>query len=148
MCGDRNLVKDFDKDTCNYIRLNNPNAKKKVDQMKNDFNLVDPWRELHDNNLSRTEAEWQGILYKFTVSDQLFFDTLLTIIRGETILYASRKKKRLVNLENDLEKEIVDLEKILISKTDKDRDLVILNEKKAQLGVIKKRKIGRNKDEI
>ena len=236
LCGDWNLVQDFDKDTHNYIRLNNPNAKRKVDQLKNDLNLVDPWRELHahekmftwrqptpfkaarldyflvstellslvnkteilpgyrsdhslvklslnlnhcrvgpsywkfnnsllrddsyveqiqdvikqtiktysvqhDNNSSRSEVEGKEILYEFTVSDQLFFDTLLTIIRGETILYATRKKKNMVNLECDLEKEIVNLEKALISKADKDRELGTLNEKKAQLESLRKEKM-------
>ena len=226
----------MDKDTYNYIRLNNPNAKKKVDQMKNDLDLIDPWRELHvlekmftwrqptpfkaarldyflvstellslvnkieilpgyrsdhslvklslnlnhcmvgrgywkfnnsllrddsyvekikgvihqtietysvpyNNNANRFEVEGQDTQYEFTVNDQLFFDTLLTIIRGETILYSARKKKRLVNLEYDLEKEIIALEKALISQTDKNRALVILNEKKVQLESLRKEKM-------
>ena len=47
----------------------------------------------------------------------------------------------MVNLENDLEKEIVDLEKALLSKTDKDMDLITLNEKKTRLESLRKEKL-------
>ena len=44
------------------------------------------------NNISNENAQ-------FTISDQLFLETLLLMIRGEIIKYSSRKKK-----ENTLEK--------------------------------------------
>jgi len=44
ICGDWNLVQDFDKDCLNYATLNNPKSKEIVKKLKEDFNLVDPWR--------------------------------------------------------------------------------------------------------
>ena len=40
----------------------------------------------------------------FTISDQLFFETLLMEIRGKTISYATFRKKQLCKQEQDLEK--------------------------------------------
>ena len=47
----------------------------------------------------------------FSISDQLFFDTLLMEIRGKTIAYSSYKKKMEINHENKLLDEIEKLEK-------------------------------------
>ena len=47
ICGDWNIVQDFELDTYNYARVNNPQAKKRVNQMKNNLDLIDPWRESH-----------------------------------------------------------------------------------------------------
>ena len=44
LCGDWNLVQDYDLDTQGYKGLNNPKARKLVIDMKNEFELVDPWR--------------------------------------------------------------------------------------------------------
>ena len=46
----------------------------------------------------------------FTISDKLFFETLMMEIRGKTISYSTFKKKTELNKERDLEKEINDLE--------------------------------------
>ena len=43
---------------------------------------------------------------EFIVNDQLFFETLMMIIRGEAISYASFVKKQSVNREKDLEKKL------------------------------------------
>lgn len=45
--GDWNLVRNFELDCCNYLRQNNVNACKQVDDMSNSLNLVDIWRELN-----------------------------------------------------------------------------------------------------
>ena len=56
---------------------------------------------------------------EFTVNDQLFFETLLMMIRGETISYASHQKKQKINIEQAIEQKIRDLEGKLISQADK-----------------------------
>jgi exonuclease III len=48
---------------------------------------------------------------QFIIPDDLFLDTLLMIIRGETVKFSSRKKRETENLENKLIKEIEILEK-------------------------------------
>ena len=47
---------------------------------------------------------------QFTISDQLFFETLLMEIRGKTISYSTYKKKKEEKEEEELKKTISDLE--------------------------------------
>ena len=47
ICGDFNLVQNQELDTFNYINVNNPNAKEAVLMMKDELNIVDPFREIH-----------------------------------------------------------------------------------------------------
>jgi exonuclease III len=44
LCGDWNLVQDYNIDCYNYKHQNNPHARKAVLQLKNSLRLVDPWR--------------------------------------------------------------------------------------------------------
>ena len=44
MCGDWNLVQNQDLDTQNYIRENNTRSRIKVESLKKQYELVDPWR--------------------------------------------------------------------------------------------------------
>ena len=46
--GDFNLVQNQDLDTCNYTNINNPNAKEKVLHLKEEMNLMDPFRGLYE----------------------------------------------------------------------------------------------------
>lgn len=48
ICGDFNLVLDQDLDTFNYLHVNNPKAKECLLNIKDAFNLVDPYRELNE----------------------------------------------------------------------------------------------------
>lgn len=48
ICGDFNLVQNQELDTYNYIHVNNPRAREYVLTMKDDLNLVDPFRELNE----------------------------------------------------------------------------------------------------
>ena len=47
LCGDRNMVMNFDQDTYSYLRENNIKAKKAVQNMINSFDLIDTWRVSH-----------------------------------------------------------------------------------------------------
>ena len=49
ICGDFNLVQNQDLDTYNYVILNNPRAKNKVLNLKEELNMVDPFREIYDD---------------------------------------------------------------------------------------------------
>ena len=101
LCGDWNLVQDFDKDTCNYIHLNNPNAKKKVDQIKNDLNLVDPWRELH---IGEKMFTWrQPTPFKAARLDYfLVTSELMSLVNKIEILPGYRSDHSLVKLSLNL----------------------------------------------
>lgn len=47
ICGDFNLVQNQDLDTDNYIHVNNPRAKQRILDLKEELSLVDPYRELY-----------------------------------------------------------------------------------------------------
>ena len=47
---------------------------------------------------------------QFNISDQLFFETLLMMIRGNSIKYSSFRKRKKNEEENNLEKEIKEIE--------------------------------------
>ncbi len=47
VCGDWNLVQDQEKDTSGYLHENNREAKQRVLKLKDDWDLLDPWRENH-----------------------------------------------------------------------------------------------------
>jgi len=75
------------------------------------------------------------------INDQLFLEVLLMEIRGETIKYASKKKRENIKRENALEKDIERLEeKIANSNTSSDL-LEIINAKKIELEEIRQEKI-------
>ena len=46
-CGDFNLVQDPKLDYFNYKCMNNIKSHQKLLELKNEFNLIDPFRELH-----------------------------------------------------------------------------------------------------
>ena len=47
---------------------------------------------------------------QFNINDQLFLETLLMVIRGNTIKYSSVKNRKKIEEENKLEEEIRVLE--------------------------------------
>ena len=80
---------------------------------------------------------------EFTINDQLFLETLLMVIRGETIKYSSRKKKRKYPEELKLEEEITKIEEnININLLDTDaNELNILEDMKTRLQEIRQKKL-------
>ena len=236
ICGDWNLVQNFDYDTYNYVRINNPQGRNRVMQLKNNLNLIDPWRELYpsekcftwrqpnpvkmarldfflftkemmscmekvdispgfrsdhslvsihlnlskidrgrgywkfNNALLKDEQYTQKIKlliketikmysgnefnidvtnfethdfenHRFTINDQLLFDTLLLVIRGETISYSSMKKRKSIETEKRIENEIIQLERQISLNQDEQNNLEQLEIKKAYLEEIRKQKI-------
>ena len=54
ICGDWNLVMNETLDSINYVRLNNPNARKRVLKLCKDLNLTDSWRIQNPDTKSYT----------------------------------------------------------------------------------------------
>ena len=52
MCGDMNMVQDYDLDCLNYVTRNNPKNREALLGIQDGFRLVDPWR-IHNENLHR-----------------------------------------------------------------------------------------------
>ena len=50
ICGDWNMVLDYNKDTHGYVRENNSRARKEVQSMINTLELVDIWRANNPHN--------------------------------------------------------------------------------------------------
>ena len=233
--GDFNLVMDQEKDTKNYIHINNPRSREKVLDICAEFNLIDIWRELHmetkrytwrTNNgnkhsrldfflisevffseieeakielgyksdhsmvsikikgekISKDRPFWKfnnSLLkdtnfvnqiknvieetkkqyaeqnqnidevsneeIKFTVNDQLFYETLLMQIRGKTISYSCFKKKLINNRERKLIEEINILEEDGEKEEEEGREENNINdrltEKKEELIEIRRKKL-------
>ena len=70
---------------------------------------------------------------EFSVNDQLFFETLIMLLRGECISYSSFKKKQTVNDEKNLERKIEILEQSVVTSNDKLSILKEIDDKKLQL---------------
>ena len=58
------------------------------------------------NNVSLDALQW-------SISDQLFLETLLMNIRGKTISFASWKKRQALQKERELEERIIETEELL-----------------------------------
>ena len=52
ICDDSNLVQNQDLDTHNYVNINNPRAKSKLQDINDELSLVDPYKEKY-NELKR-----------------------------------------------------------------------------------------------
>ena len=60
MTGDWNMVIDFNKDTLNYKKLNNPKSNKIVIENKNKLDLIDIWRYSHPDLTEYTRKQLYG----------------------------------------------------------------------------------------
>ena len=126
-------------DYYNYKTVNNPKAREKIVEIMNTKYLVDPFREKFPTHKKYTwkkrnpckqarldfflvseslmqyvqnvniDSSYRSEL-QFVINDQLFLDTLLMEIRGESISYASFKNKQRNNREKYLIKQIEELD--------------------------------------
>jgi exonuclease III len=75
MCEDWNLVQDFHLDFHNYVKENNPRNRQEIQNLKNKFNLVDPWRVKNPTTKtftwSRRNPIKQARLDFFLISEEL-----------------------------------------------------------------------------
>lgn len=108
--------------------------KKTIEEVKNTY-------VINVNDVKRDNISNDDI--KFNINDQLFLETLLMIIRGNTIKYSSIKKKKKIEEEKKLEEEI----NILENKINNDfinteaETIQVLEQKKVRLVEIRKEKI-------
>ena len=121
-----------------YWKFNNSLLKdtKYVDELKDlikftKLNYIKPNDGISEININEIPAQQ----LQFSISDQLFFDTLLMEIRGKTIAYTSFKKKMELNHENDLLEEIDRLEKA------KEINFELLDKKRNDLQEIRNKKM-------
>ena len=75
-CGDWNAVQNKSDDTYNVLHDRNINARKKIDEMKETFELLDPWRTCYSDDRKYTwrqpsPVEQSRIDY-FLVSEDMF----------------------------------------------------------------------------
>ena len=79
----------------------------------------------------------------FNINDQLFLETLLVIVRGQTIKYSSFKKKQSLAEERKLEEEILDLETLVNDDifNASNQTLQTLSQKRSRFTEIRKAKI-------
>ena len=98
MCGDWNFVQNFDKDCFNYTHENNIRNREVVDNIKAEYNLVDPWRTYYPND---TKYTWQrrnptkmARLDFFLISEEL-----LSLTENVKIIPGYRSDHSIIELE-------------------------------------------------
>ena len=103
MSGDWNLVSDFEKDTINYKKLNNPKAREIVRFNKDKLDLIDIWRHA---NPTKTQFTWKQTLYKKMARLDYFLisETLLDVYEDSTIKYSYKSDHSPVNLKLNISK--------------------------------------------
>ena len=75
-CGDWNVVQNKSVDTFNVLHDRNPNSRKKIEYLKETFELLDPWRTCYPNDKKFTWRQSSPIKQSridyFLVSEDLF----------------------------------------------------------------------------
>ena len=98
LCGDWNLLQDYNLDSYNYMAHNYPRSRSVVEKIKNDFNLIDPWRVLNPQKKvftwHRTNPVKQGRIDFFLISSEL-----MSIVNKVNILPGYRTDHSLLELE-------------------------------------------------
>ena len=98
VCGDFNLVQDFDLDCCNYRALNNQNARKELLNLKDVHNLSDPWR-IHNPHLSTFTWFKKNPIKKSRLDFFLISNELLSLVENISIKPGYRTDHSIVMLE-------------------------------------------------
>ena len=132
------------------IKLNNFRIGRGLWKFNNSL-LYDPnYVHIVKEVINKTKEQYASLVYNrenlnlidsneidFTISDQLFLETLLTEIRGKTISYASFKKKETNKSEHLLSEDINKLEEI----TQTDEILEQIEKKKTDLRILRQNKM-------
>ena len=92
---------------------------------------------INNNDINNNENNHNK---EFIINDQLLLETILMMIRGETIKYSSYKKKKQTEEEKHLEKEIENIETKITDRLNEitEIDINILEEKKNALSELRK----------
>ena len=124
-----------------YWKFNNSLLKdrKYVDTIKN---VIEEVKQTYSTNI-RPDENTPNQNLQFNINDQLFLETLLMIIRGNTIKFSSIKKKENEREEQNLEHDIKEIENEINTNflNIEDEKLNTLVQKKQRLTEIRKTKI-------
>ena len=101
LCGDWNLIQDPKLDSTNYIHINNKNARKAVLEMKDNVNLIDPWR-LQNPTLRRYTWRQPTPLKQSRLDFFLISEELTTFLSSSNIVPGYRTDHSLISLDLDL----------------------------------------------
>ena len=103
MTGDWNMVIDFNKDTLNYKKLNNPKSNKIVIENKNKLDLIDIWRYSHPD---LTQYTWKQLFYKKMAILDFFLmsETLLELYADSDIKNSYKSDHSPINLTLNISK--------------------------------------------
>ena len=100
ICGDFNLVQNQDLDTHNYVNINNPRAKSKLQDINDELSLVDPYREKY-NELKRFTWRKTNPIKQARLDFFLITETLMHSLNDIEILpsYRSDHSSVVLSLE-------------------------------------------------
>ena len=98
ICGDFNLVQNFELDCDQYLRHNNPRAVNEVNILKEELNLVDPWRVY---NFEAKKYTWfrKNPTKKARLDFFLISESLLTIVDDVRIIPGYRSDHSIISLD-------------------------------------------------
>ena len=97
ICGDWNLIQCTDLDTFNYNHINNPKSRDEVLKLKNDINLVDPWR-IYNENTKRYTWHRKNPIKMARLDFYLLSEELLSRVEKTSIMNGYRTDHYLVEL--------------------------------------------------
>ena len=136
------LLKDQD-----YVKKVHNIIKENIDRYSlNEHTVNTPSNnDTYDNNNFETNSDKieNDKKRKFAINDQLLLETILLVIRGETIKYSSYKKKVSEEKEVKLEKDIKHLEEKVQTNINEisNEEILLLQEKHEALREIRQKKI-------
>ncbi len=97
ICGDWNLIQDPNIDCYNYTAINNPKSRDCVIKLKNDYNLVDPWR-VYIPDLQKYTWHRKNPVKMSRLDFYLISEELLTKIEDVKIVNGYRTDHSIVEL--------------------------------------------------
>ena len=98
ICGDYNLIQDSKLDYYNYSTINNPKARIELLKLKQENNLVDPWR-IHNPDVSTFTWFRKNPVKKSSLDFFLISEELLSLTENVNIRPGYRTDHSIVELE-------------------------------------------------
>ena len=96
------------------------------------------FKETNNNNNNNNNIDYEN--KEFTINDQLLLETILMMIRKETIKYSVYRKRKQTEEEKQLDKDIINIEAKITNRLHEitEDEINILEEKKNALSDIRK----------
>ena len=98
MCGDMNMVQDYDLDCLNYVTRNNPKNREALLGIQDGFRLVDPWR-IHNENLRRYTWFRKNPTKSARLDYFLTSEELMSMVEKPRILPGYRTDHSIITIE-------------------------------------------------